>query len=155
MKVSPTGLVDFTVKGEKEKKISIFEEGRSYFSLQWNSDIISWFIGIHTKSEFAFCLICLRCYLKISLLIPNWWRKGILTQIVYYLWFPRKKNKAKICHLLSWGYVVSSLLKHKWHFSTWPGESIKALLWSKSLLRGNWTQDILNVKNVMHTLFMH
>lgn len=105
--MSPTGLVDFTIKGEKEKKISIFEEGRSYFSLQWNSDIISWFIGIHTKSEFAFCLICLRCYLKISLLIPNWWRKGILTQIVYYLWFPRKKNKAKICHLLLWDMLLA------------------------------------------------
>lgn len=34
----------------------------------------------------------------------------------YYLWFPWKQNKAEICHRLSWGCLVSSLLKHKTTF---------------------------------------
>lgn len=50
----------------------------------------------------------------------------------YYLWFPWEKNKATICPLLSWEYLVSSLLKHKTiqYMATQngPGQSFKAFL---------------------------
>lgn len=100
-------------------------------------------IVFHIKNEFAFCLIVLDATSNTCLLI--------------YLWFSWKKNKANMCHLLSWGYLPSSFLKHKttFHYMTTlngPEQSSKTSPWDKSLMCGNWSQNILTF--LMHPLFL-
>lgn len=55
----------------------------------------------------------------------------------YHIGFPWKKNKAKICHLLFWEYLIRSSLKYKVTIQyvatlNGPGESLKAFLSDKS-----------------------
>lgn len=55
----------------------------------------------------------------------------------YHIGFPWKKNKAKICHLLFWEYLIRSSLKYKMTIQyvatlNGPGESLKAFLSDKS-----------------------
>lgn len=133
MGLSPKWLVDFTVGGDKNQ----YFWGKKVIFL---STTIKWYyflmcsIVFHIKNEFAFCLIVLDGTSKTCLLI--------------YLWFSWKKNKANMCHLLSWGYLPSSFIKHKttFHYMTTlngPEQSSKTSPWDKFLMCGNWSQNIL------------